>query len=50
LVGHPQLRKNFHDARTLGIEGTPSVVTVRDIKAGGRNLQQLQELIDAVKG
>jgi len=45
-----ELRKNFHDARALGVEGTPSVVTARNIEAGGRNLQQLQELIDALKG
>ena len=45
-----ELQKNFHDARALGVEGTPSIVTARNIEAGGRNLQQLQELIDAVKG
>ncbi len=45
-----ELRTNFHDARALGVEGTPSIVTAHDIAAGGRNLQQLQELIDAVKG
>ena len=45
-----ELRKNFHDARALGVEGTPSIVTARDMEAGGRTLQQLQELIDAVKG
>lgn len=45
-----ELQKNFHDARALGVEGTPSILTVRDLKAGGRNLEQLQELVDAVKG
>lgn len=52
-MGHPkvdaELKKNIEDARTIGIEGTPGLVTARTIEQGARSLEQLQAMVDALK-